>query len=575
MFCQTSHGIATSQSPYDPDAAGYAFCAPFGYYFAEAPPQRPDPAHLAALDRLGVAMIAQHADPADNSRIPPIFTYLGQFIDHDITAGTDRDQNGSRIDDADLVPMDRDTVIANMVNFRTGRLDLDSVYGRAMTAVTPDSADASFLARLDSLLRFPHDRAKMWIAFYADKANGVDLPKDRAGDLLRLGRLMQGAEAPVRAADLADLSPSLKQMFLNSDGTPNTQRAIIADARNDENLIVAQIHLAFLRLHNVIAQHCDDAAVLAEGRDAVFDWARQRTRWLYQWLVVNQYLPTICHGPTLARVMAGNGGFYDRWRARLGCGADHLPLPIEFSVAGFRFGHSMVRDAYDWNRFFGRGTAPEQELPRATFDLMFAFTGNGNLAGTGPRLPSNWGADWPRMVDGPTPGHEDRGARKIDTRLALPLASLPEAGANAILAQLAQRNLRRGHMLNLPSAQYCIAGFAAEDPDLRPLPGSALGDGEIGAILSDGNMTERTPLWYYVLREAEVSAGGESLGPLGTHIVAQTLLGLVTSDPASYWHQPGSDRGRWHPQDIAIGAFAPVTSMSSMLTVAGLYPHQD
>ena len=48
---------------------------------------------------------------------------------------------------------------------------------------------------------------------------------------------------------------------------------------------------------------------------------------------------------------------------------------------------------------------------------------------------------------------------------------------------------------------------------------------------------ERTPLWFYVLREAQVTAAGEHLGPVGGRIVAEVIIGLIQGDRPSYLRQ--------------------------------------
>lgn len=581
MYCQIHHGPWTGTTPYHADYDPRGSTSPFSYYFADAPVQAADPRVLAALDSLADAMIAQGGDPARNSGIPPFFTYFGQFIDHDITAGTDRDQTDAKIDSPELVPRSRDEVLATTRNLRSGKLDLDSVYGSELQDLLATQTDRDFMAKLTRHLRYHGDRSRMWVAHYEGESDthrpnpeaGVDLPVDRAGDLLRLGQLLDGPEPRITEAEMQWLSDGLREVFLHDDGTPNVHRAIIGDARNDENLIVAQVHLAFLRLHNVIASCCRDEDVRDGGPDAVYEWARDRVRWIYQWQIVNSYLPAVCHAPTLKKVIASEASLYRGMFGHSDCAAGHRPMPIEFSAAAFRFGHSMVRPSYDWNRFFGRGRPDQaQIIPTAPFELIFSFTGTNKLGGVGvDRLPANWGADWPRMVDGPAAGFEDRSARKIDTQLALPLTALPGGLPGSVLAHLAKRNLRRGYMLNVPCAQDCIAALHGADPDIPVLTPEQMGDGAVRAALESGGMMERTPLWYYILREAEVLCDGESLGPLGTHLVAQTLLGLVVSDVESYWHKIGSDDGRWQPSDLRIDGIAAIKDIASMLAVAGLH----
>ncbi|MDJ0637686.1 MAG: heme peroxidase family protein [Paracoccaceae bacterium] len=561
MYCQPVHG-----GPTGPYSNVYQFsgdaCHSFDYYFPDTDAQAKDPTRVAALDALGLAMIQQDPAKGANSTLPPVLTYFGQFIDHDITAGTDRDGAGEIIDDPDLAPRPRDEVRSEKRNMRSGRLDLDSLYGGLPDGVPQSPADKAFLDKLVEAMRSRTFPGQMRIAFYDNDGEdiGVPLPTDRAGDVLRLGALIKSGL--VTEAEIQGLSDGMRKMFtIDDDTTPNPTRAIIGDARNDENLIVAQFHLVFLRLHNRLVQRRPGHVSKSEA----FEWARQRTRWIYQWLVINDYLRRLCPHQALDDILAAGPGLYENFRNSSGCIDEKLPLPLEFSAAAFRFGHSMVRDAYDWNTFFGTETTHPQILPLAGFDLLFAFTGSGELGRRGTdQLPANWGADWERMVfagDGAPPTEF---ARKIDTHLALELGSLPDGMAGTIMAHLAQRNLRRGHLLNLPSAQSC-----AHELGITPLSGAELGGGDLGQVLADGDLIDHTPLWYYVLREAEVTRDGQGLGPLGTQLVAQTLLGLVVSDPASYWHQTDTAGDRWSPADLMADGLPDLSSLEAVMRFTG------
>jgi hypothetical protein len=545
----------------------------FRYYFPNAPLTPHDQQTVRNLDALAEAM-AEPSGSADaqNSRIAPIFTYFGQFIDHDITAGTDRDSAVSAISSDDLVPLERSHVEAGIKNLRIGALELDSLYGDA-------TMSDGFARKLIEALRDPAARARMRIDLFSPARFGsVPLPLDGKGDLLRLGRLL--ADGAITVQELEALPNDLRASFVDEHGQPRAHKAIIGDARNDENLIVAQLHLALLRLHNSLVDTCDDAGALAAGDDAVYGWARQRTTWLYQWLVVNEFLPAICDETTLRSVVAREAplyaGFLAKHPPRPG---GRLPLPIEFSVAAFRFGHSMVRAEYDWNRFFGRSVGGTPKiLDRATFGLLFAFTGNSARPMPDPdgvsfdRLPSHWGAEWDRLIPEKS-DHRDRFARAIDCELAPPLRNMENEPNDhgGLFRMLARRNLRRGHRLNIPVAQDCIAQiFLQSDLSVEPLTGAQLRSGRTGAAVETGGFDRATPLWFYVLKEAEIRNGGNRLGPLGTVLVAETLLGLIVSDPQSYWHQPGSDRGRWCPNDTAQPAGSPVDSMRRMIEAAQL-----
>lgn len=577
MYCQTNHGPWAGEPPYYRSMSASPF---FAYLFEHAGVQGPSPDRLAALDALGLAMVEQEPAENDNSQIPPIFTYLGQFIDHDITAGTDRDQQGSQIDADKITPRDRADVVKQLVNFRNGRLNLDSLYGGGTDGFAGTPEDEAFVKKLTAAMRHPSDSGKMRVAFFDGEqfdqppgAGSVDFPIDRAGDLLRLGRLTRDSN-PVTLQEVQALSPEMQKMFLREDGTLNMQRAIIGDGRNDENLFVAQVHLAFLRLHNTIAQKRQDhlrKVGKPVASDDVFAWTRKRVTWIYQWLVVNVYLPRVCDERALAAVMQSGGAMYADLLTSTGWKEGNpLPLPIEFSIAAFRFGHSMVRASYDWNSFFGRPTPDKGNiLPTADFQELFNFTGSGGLRGSA-RLPGNWGADWERLISGPV-DHTDRATRKIDTLIAFPMTRL-ENGMAPIISHLAQRNLRRDHLLNMPSAQDCVTGLQAYDPALTPLVGTQLGDGTVGVALDAADLRDATPLWYYVLREGEVLCGGQTLGPVGTHLVGGTLLGLIVNDDTSYWHATGHNPGNWTPADLVDDGLPQVDSLRALLKTALLLP---
>jgi Animal haem peroxidase len=588
----------------------------FGYYFPDAPGDTRANV-TGGIAALAAAMIEppEDASAATDSDIPPIFTYMGQFIDHDITANTDRNAPQpnpiSVVTGATLTPLDRGQVVDNILNLRKGSLGLDSLYGEG-----PSTSPFSEKVRL--ALRDPADRAKMRVGPAGPVPGGpfvaIPLPADNLADLPRLGDILADSGSGLTIADIDALpAGDLKKSFKDGNVVQNW-RAMIGDGRNDENLIVAQLHAAFLRFHNAVA---DALKPTIPDADARFAEAQKRTQWYYQWLVVNAYLPHVCDAAVLNAVKAAAAPLYAAFKARVAPDVAELPLPLEFSVAAFRFGHSMVRARYDHNRNFGRGQAVPQ-LSRATFRQIFSFTGNDRLGvaitgGPADQLPGNWPIEWDRFAIDPAT-EADHVARKIDTNLAFPLSEMLNEGNgvspasdSAILKQLAERNMRRGYRLNIPTGQSVVAAINAFDGagaavsasattktdksggyydkpgggtggggtggggtptgGIAVIPEGALTSGKTGAAIAAGGFATATPLWFYVLKEAEL-AGGNRLGKLGSRLVAETLVGLVVQDATSYWHQ-GAGNGSWKPADLPLGA-AVIDSMPKMLKACGL-----
>ena len=308
----------------------------------------------------------------------------------------------------------------------------------------------------------------------------------------------------------------------------------IGDGRNDENLIIAQLHLAFLRFHNAAVDWVRTHEPERIGVAQVFLRARDLTRWTYQWLCVHDFLETVTQPGTVDAVLINESDLLDL------ASRDVPYMPLEFSVAAYRFGHSMVRGTYDWNRNFGR--PGNNTAGVATFAQMFQFTGRGGFAGNAPTLPGNWAGEPQRLVD-KNSLFEDRFARRIDTHLAFPLSQMVNqvndptlpAAIQDLLKHLARRNLLRGFRLGLPTGQA-----VAEALGITPLTNAQLTQGvdpAITAALQQGNFLDRTPLWFYVLREAERNAQGNTLGEVGSQIVAETIIGHIRHDPTSYLNQ--------------------------------------
>lgn len=514
----------------------------FGYMFGELAADFPN-AHLpdtdpiqtvAALKQLGAALVEDPARPTDplqshdNSTIPAVYTYWGQFLDHDLTANTDRDSVISDVTADPLTPLSPDFVAANLRNLRQPSLNLDSVYGDGPT-LDPASPTAA-----------------------ADMYDGIKL---------RLGRVAEVSNAPERPLQGVKIPPVAD---LDRDLPRANKTALIGDGRNDENLIIAQLHVAFLRFHNAAVDWVRAHEPAYQTDADVFARARDLTRWHYQWLAVHDYLKTVTlPGSTDQVLLAGNAVFTPT-------ATEPATMPLEFSVAAYRFGHSMVRGAYDFNRNFGR---PGNAIDSASFFLLFAFTGNGTpqpFFGDTEVLPFNWIIEWDRFIHhGDTFG--DHFARPIDTRLA-PLRSMSKEGnaatdprIKAILKSLATRNLLRGYLLALPTGQAVAAALGV--PALTPAQVQAGNHAVVNDALAAGGFTEKTPLWFYVLKEAEIQGGGNSLGQVGSAIVNETILGQLRADADSYLNQPGT----WDPSaGVRLPEGRLITTIGDLLSFAGV-----
>lgn len=544
-------------------------CGHFGYFFGDATTAPFDSNTLNKLDAVHRDMVERGADPTGNhSSLPPVFTYFGQFIDHDITGMTEEGPADKlqKIEDPTLIPAPRDQVASTLLNARTSQFDLDSLYGRT----GPTGNDA--LDKLNGLLRFPKDRAFMWIGMFGDMNRRVKFPMDPAADLLRLDRLISSGR--FTESDVDTLPEEHRKLFRREDGSLNLSRAIIGDARNDENLFIAQVHLAFLRFHNRMVLSWPKPR-RAGDEDEVFNWARSNVRRFYQWLVINVWLPGICDPKVVRSILNDGPALFDDFLTNCDWApGKRMPMPLEFSTAAFRFGHSMVRGNYDWNENFGRGD--DVQLERATFALMFLFTGSSPspMGGNGPRLPANWGADWDRLVH-PLSGFADRSTRQIDTILADPLTDMANEGANPIKRNLIARNLRRGVLHNLPTAQEAISKLKGLGILVPQLTKAQIASGATAGEIKDGGFDIHTPLWFYVLKEAEVLGGGQHLGPLGSHLVAGTILGLILRGPNPVWEEPGSHEGRWHPVDGPRVSGQLVDSFPALMRAALLMENPD
>ncbi len=451
----------------------------------------------ADLQKLADAMKDAAPDDAagDNPHIPSGFTYLGQFIDHDLTLDTSG--IGERIDD----PL-------TIENFRTPALDLDSVYGLG------PGASPQLYAR-DPANGFAPS-AKFLIGVADESAN-------------------VGGQLPPQISSFPNDLPRSPEGF-----------ALIGDHRNDENLVVAQTHLAFLKFHNKVV---DKLIADGLGGGDLFAEARKLVTWHYQWMVLFDFVERLTEPGIVTKILHDGRKFY-RFKTR-------PYMPMEFSVAAYRLGHSMVREEYSHNRAF-RPSTPR--IFKANLGLLFKFTGlSGDIHGdpnTPPvHLPSNWIIDWRRFFDLGTPAttanFEFNNSRKLDPFIIPQLHDLPGGGGS-----LPFRNLKRGVMMKLPSGQD-VANLMLEHVKKPVLTEDEIASGPDGLVAKQLGLHKKTPLWYYILKEAQVRSAGERLGPYGGRIIAEVFTGIVQGDKDSFMSQ-----ANWQP---SLGPVAGRFTMADML----------
>jgi hypothetical protein len=290
--------------------------------------------------------------------------------------------------------------------------------------------------------------------------------------------------------------------------------AIIGDPRNDENMMIAGLHCAFILFHN---HAIDDVRASGVSDPAqVFAQARQLTLWHYHWMIVYEFLPLFIGQTMVDTILQQGRRFYT---PPLG-GAF---IPVEFQGATYRFGHSMVRPSYranftgnDGNPFFGLIFDPSAEAanPLDPADLV-----------GGCRAPRRF-IGWHTFFD--FSDGQVKPNKKIDRHLSTPLFNLP-LGTIASHDQptaLPQRNLLRQVTWSMPSGQDIARVLDVDKltpPQLSELGGYGL------------NLNRSTPLWYYTLAEAELFEDGLHLGPVAGRIVGEVILGLLQTDPNSFF----------------------------------------
>jgi hypothetical protein len=490
----------------------------------------------ADLKALAMAMTAKadvntpetQSDDEENTAISAGYTYLGQFIDHDLTF--DPNSSLQRQNDPD-----------GLTDFRTPRFDLDNVYGRG-----PD--DQPYLYQDD-------------------------------GIRMLLGRPLTGVVA----------DPGTRGVPRNAPGDGPTQanpapprRALIGDPRNDENVIVSNLQATILRFHNKMA----DLLAKKHGHSLRFEQVQREVRFHYQWVLLHDFLPTVIGRDRVLQLVpqiADDGmrqGPTDfprnPNRQPITTLTSHLRfykvhknayMPIEFSVAAYRFGHSMVRPIYRLNATLTKSDFTFSDDGRQMIFAALDPARNAESLVGFRDFPAPWAVNWSLFFRmGPnTPFGPQRlqPAYKIDTSLVNPLGNLPSSVASDI-PSLAERNLLRGRSMSLPSGQAVTRAMGLEPiPDEKLLVGKATEESTKGSATVPKNapltnlssrFADNAPLWYYILAEAQqafVNNGTEiRLGAVGGTIVGEVFVGLLFADSHSYVQQ----HPNWQPHPDFVGS---------------------
>jgi Animal haem peroxidase len=335
----------------------------------------------------------------------------------------------------------------------------------------------------------------------------------------------------------------------------------LQDTRNLDNLILRQLHVVLLKFHNEAIRQLGSNPPAITGIDdlgsgTLFERAQRLVRWHYQWIIRHDFLPRILHT--------------DVWRhqhrrpARHPESQESYSVPIEFSLAAFRFGHSMVRNAYRLNC----------RRKRVVIGELMA------LGQKASPIPDDYLIEWGTFFDGlPTSGPQ-ASSSFIDTSISRAMHGLSPGTirlSNRLEppdpSNLPVRTLLRGARAGLPSGQEVAETLLAQG---RIKSGDRLTTSQLtedtcdrsGSVLRSIGLEQNTPLFYYLLKEAELTAEGLTLGPVGSHIVSEVIHGALEADPDSYmclvgpkWNLP-----LWR---FPSGSRRPINSLIGIVQVVG------
>jgi hypothetical protein len=449
-----------------------------------------------------------------SSKIPAGYTYLAQFIAHDISF----DSRSDRFLEEDYPWNDID--VSKVKNKRAPLFDLETIYG------------------------------------YVKPINEGETPRHE---------LMQNHELPLlKLGDTGGFDPPGTPGISYPNDLSRKNESVMAnivDPRNDENLLLAQTQVAFTKFHNAIVLRLSESGRYKTKED-LFDKARKVTIRYYQHIIFEDFLLKFIEEPfrdqVVNKVKSGNSYYSATF--------DDKFIPLEFSVAAFRMGHSMIREEYNLNI---------KNNPARLRSLML-FTGKGMTESKLPTLPSVWIINWYSFynIDNSfnTVGSNPNFAETLDTGLPIALLRLRPKLPNTfggIASSIAAFDLFRGRAFGLPTGQAIASAIGA-----NPISSKDMGDLLInkkidGEILNPDEarkvkerlrtaFSEETPLWFYILAEAELQGDGK-LGVVGSTILAETIIKIL------YLSEFSILRENWETDEDFLLKEYPTFGMAEML----------
>lgn len=357
------------------------------------------------------------------------------------------------------------------------------------------------------------------------------------GDVrLRIGPELAVADGSARSFDLACENDEL----------------VTADRRAGENVILRQMTAVFAKLHNTAVEQWRPRL---PDLHQLFARACLQTSWQFQRLIYDDYLPRVLDPGVYRQVFSENSPRV-QW--------EEFSIPVEFSAAAMRFGHSMVR--------------PQYFLSRQSRDLTLLEIAN--RARDARPLEPEWEIEWGQFFQNASVNSQAITVRPLDAKITaalhhLPLPALHVFNLGAPTAadgtlNLPLLTLLRGAALNLPSGQEVARALGepllTEDELTCDCAGAPTAQGE---VLRERGMLEETPLFFYILKESEVRACGNRLGRTGSWIVAEVFHAARRFDPESYINHPAAARELpvW---ELACGRATTFKSLGGLFAAAPL-----